>query len=266
MNNRKWEDLFSTDLKSKYNSNATISNYYSCIKKFLEYFSKYREPKEIPTQEIKEYLLKFNTINTRKHNLCAINSFYKLTVGMPSKIGKIPYPHSEKRLPKVIDKDFLLDRISKIENKKHKAIICLAFSTGMRVSEIVNLKISDIDSERSLINIIKGKGRKDRIVPLSENVRLILREYYIEYKPNVYLFNGQFKPQYSSKSCNEIVKKYLGKGYHFHTLRHSSFTALLESGTDLRIIQSIAGHSSSKTTEIYTHVSKNLLSKVQLPI
>lgn len=266
MNNRKWEDLFSTDLKSKYNSEATISNYLSCIKKFLEHFSKYREPKEIPTQEIKEYLLTFKTINTRKHNLCAINVFFKLTIGMPSKIGKIPYPKSEKKLPQVIDKDFVLDRISKIENKKHKAIIALAFSTGLRVSEVINLKIEHFDLDRNLINILNAKGRKDRVVPLSQNVRLILREYWKECKPKVFLFNGQGSEQYSARSCNQIVKKYLGEKYHFHTLRHSSFTALLEAGTDLRVIQTVAGHSSSKTTEIYTHVSKNVLSKIQLPL
>jgi site-specific recombinase XerD len=136
----------------------------------------------------------------------------------------------------------------------------------MRVSEIINLKISDIDSDRSLIYIYNAKGNKDRVVPLSDKIRLILRDYYKEFNPKTYLFNGQFGLKYSSKSCNQIVKKYLGENYHFHTLRHSSFTALLECGTDLRIIQSIAGHSSSKTTEIYTHVSNNLLNKVQLPI
>lgn len=263
MNNRKWEDLFSTDLKSKYNSEATISNYFSCIKKFLEYFSKYREPKEIPTKEIKEYLLTFRTVNTRKHNLCAINVFFKQTVRMPSKIGKIPYPRSEKKLPQVIDKEFLIDRILEIENKKHKAIISLAFSTGLRVSEVVNLKVSDIDSKRGIILVKNGKGNKDRIVPLSDKLLEILREYYRIYKPIEYLFNGDGKLQYSKNSCNKIVKKYIGNEFHFHTLRHSSFTALLENGTDLRTIQSIAGHNSSKTTEIYTHVSINHLKNVK---
>jgi site-specific recombinase XerD len=136
----------------------------------------------------------------------------------------------------------------------------------LRVSEICNLKISDIDSKRMLIHVKNAKGRKDRIVPLSVNILELLRSYFREYKPNVYLFNGQSSPQYSHRSCNQIVKKYIGEDYHFHLLRHSSFTALLESGTDLRIIQQIAGHSSSKTTEIYTHVSNNLLSQIQLPL
>jgi integrase len=200
------------------------------------------------------------------HAISALKLFYKLTIKQPLKFKHIKYPRSEKKLPKVIDKEFLLKKISEIENKKHKAIIALAFSTGMRVSEVINLKIKDFDLERNIIHIKNAKGRKDRIVPLSQNLRLILREYYLEFKPKEFLFNGQGSLQYSSRSCNEIVKKYLGGDFHFHTLRHSSFTALLESGIDLRIIQKLAGHSSSKTTEIYTHVSTNLLSQVTLAL
>lgn len=136
----------------------------------------------------------------------------------------------------------------------------------MRVSEVVNIKIGDIDSRRMLVSIKNSKGRKDRILPLSQNVLEILRQYYVKYKPKEYLFNGQNSPKYSIGSCQKIYKKYIDNNSSIHTLRHSSFTALLESGTDIRIIQKIAGHSSSKTTEIYTHVSSNILSKVQLPV
>ncbi|MFV8336453.1 tyrosine-type recombinase/integrase [Flavobacterium sp. RSP29] len=166
----------------------------------------------------------------------------------------------------MIEKEFLLNAIAKITNAKHKAIIALAYSTGMRVSEVCNLKIADIDSKRMIIAIRQSKGRKDRIVGLSEKILEILRIYFAEYHPKEFLFNGQFDLQYSHTSCNQIVKKYLGKEYHFHLLRHSNATALLEAGTDLRIIQKHLGHASSKTTEIYTHVSTNVLSKMALPI
>ena len=136
----------------------------------------------------------------------------------------------------------------------------------MRVSEVINLKIEDIDSKRMIIHIKNAKGKKDRIVPLSQTILELLRTYFKEYRPTEYLFNGQNNLKYSSGSCNKIVKKYLGEQYHIHQLRHSCFIHLLESGVDLRIIQSIAGHNSSKTTEIYTHVSKKLLNKVVLPI
>ena len=117
-----------------------------------------------------------------------------------------------------------------------------------------------------LIHIKNAKGRKDRVVPLSQYVLVLLREYWKEYKPKEYLFNGQNSLQYSVGSCQKIYKKYIDNESSIHTLRHSSFTGLLENGVDLRIIQKIAEHSSSKTTEIYTHVSNQVLSKVKLPI
>ncbi|MCZ2223305.1 MAG: tyrosine-type recombinase/integrase, partial [Chitinophagales bacterium] len=175
-------------------------------------------------------------------------------------------PRGEKKLPIVIDKDFIIEKLSNIENIIHKAILSLAFSVGLRVSEVLNLKIEDIDPKRMIIHIHNAKGRKDRIVPLSENILFLLREYYKKYRPKKYLFNGQFDLIYSAKSCNEIIKKYLGEKYHFHQLRHSFATTLLEQGTDLRYIQKLLGHRNCKTTEIYTHVSTQNLQKISLPI
>jgi site-specific recombinase XerD len=181
-------------------------------------------------------------------------------------LDKIERPKSEKKLPRVIDKDFLLDKISKIENLKHKAIITLAYSTGMRVSEVCNLKIENVDSKRMLIHIVNSKGRKSRFVPLSSTVLNLLRKYFKEYRLKEFLFSGQFEFKYSHRSCNEIVKKYIGKDYHFHLLRHSHATVLLEAGTDLRYIQDQLGHSSSRVTEVYTHVSVTHKHKLPLPI
>jgi len=136
----------------------------------------------------------------------------------------------------------------------------------LRVSEVINLKIKDIDSKRMVINIIQSKGRKDRIVPLTQNILDLLRIYFKEYRPVEYMFNGQFSNQYSSTSCNQIIKKYLGENYHFHLLRHSCFTNLTDNNVDIRVIQKLAGHSSSKTTEIYCQVSKNTLRNLPLAI
>ena len=132
----------------------------------------------------------------------------------------------------------------------------------MRVSEVLNCKITDIDSKRMLVNVINGKGRKDRIVPLTLNTLYILRAYFKQYTPKEYLFNGSKSLQYSSTSCNKIVKKYLGEDLHMHILRHSALTHMLEAGVELRVLQVLAGHSSSKTTEIYTHVSTEIISKL----
>jgi integrase/recombinase XerD len=267
MNIGKYVELYSEDLKLKNYSENTILNYCSQVKLFLEYFNDVAtKPSEISEKQIKHWLMLANSINGRKHRISAVKLFYKFTGKQPLKFKNIEYPRSERKLPQIIEKEFLLDAISKIENSKHKAIISLAYSTGMRVSEVCNLKILDIDSKRMIITIRQSKGRKDRIVGLSDKILIILRMYFLEYKPKEYLFNGQFDLQYSHTSCNKIVKKYLGKEYHFHLLRHSNATALLEAGTDLRIIQKHLGHASSKTTEVYTHVSTNVLSKMALPI
>jgi site-specific recombinase XerD len=181
-------------------------------------------------------------------------------------LSKIERPKSEKKLPRVIDSEFIKSQLSKIENLKHRSILTLTYSVGLRVSEVTNLKIEDIGSKRMIIHIKNAKGRKDRIVPLSKNVLELLRVYWKEYKPKEYLFNGQNGGKYSIQSCQKIYKKYIDESSSIHTLRHSSFTSLLESGTNLKIIQKLAGHSSSKTTEIYTHVSNELLNKIDLPI
>jgi integrase/recombinase XerD len=139
-------------------------------------------------------------------------------------------------------------------------------SVGVRVSEIINLKIEDIDSLQMVIRIKQSKNNKDRNLPLSENVLNLLRFFFKIYKPKVYLFNGQDSLQYSAESCNQIVKKYFGKNYHFHQLRHSVMTELVNKGIDIRIIQQLCGHSSCKTTEVYTHVSIKKLSSIPLAI
>lgn len=267
MNIPKHVQLFRNELELKNYSENTIKNYVSQVEVFLKvHQANFTEPAKINETTIKNWLLQFKTRNSMCHSISALKLFYKTVVKQPLKFKYIEYPRSEKKLPQVIDKDFLLNKISNIKNLKHKAIISLAFSVGLRVSEVVNLKITDIDSKRMLITVRQAKGKKDRIVPLSETVLTLFRDYFKAYKPKEYLFNGQFSNQYSSTSCNQIVKQYLGNEFHFHTLRHSCFTTLLESGTDLRVIQVIAGHKSSKTTELYTHVSNHNLNKVALPI
>ena len=247
-------------------SKRTVSIYLHYIEKFLNSIDV--NIQRINSKDFQSYLNNYNFTSVSQQNqvINAIRFLYKF--GLDKKYDKVSFkrPRKEKKLPKVIDNDFILEKISKIENLKHKAILSITYSVGLRVSEVINLKIEDIDSKRMVIHIKNAKGKKDRIVPLSENILTLLRNYFKEYRPKEYLFNGQNSLQYSSTSCNKIVKKYLGKECHMHILRHSCFTHLLESGVDLRIIQEIAGHSSSKTTEIYTHVSKKLLNKVILPI
>lgn len=247
-------------------SKRTQDNYLSHISKFLKFQEK--STLHLNAQDFQSYLdnYQFKSISQQNQVINSIRFLYKEVLG--KKYDKVNFkrPRSEKKLPRVIDGGFIKAQLSKIENLKHRAILTLTYSVGLRVSEIVNLKIEDIDSKRMLIQIKNAKGRKDRVVPLSEFVLNLLREYWKEYRPKEFLFNGQSGSGYSIQSCQKIYKKYIDKNSSIHTLRHSSFTNLLESGTDLRIIQKLAGHSSSKTTEIYTHVSNNLLLKVKLPI
>jgi site-specific recombinase XerD len=258
--------VFQNIMRVENYSQRTIDIYLHYAEKFLLYFNK--DPYHINQKEINDYLIGFNysSISQQNQIISSVRLMCEKVLNKKLRDILVGRPKCEKKLPQVIDHEFLLTKISEIQNIKHRAIISLAYSVALRVSEVINLKISDIDSNRMIIHIKNAKGRKDRIVPLSKNILNLLREYYKSYKPVEYLFNGQNSLKYSSTSCNGIVKKYLGKHYHFHQLRHSGATSLLEAGTDLRIIQKILGHNSSKTTEIYTHVSTNLLHRVQLPI
>jgi integrase/recombinase XerD len=248
-------------------SNRTKNVYLHYIKEFIKYCGDNRVT-HINSKVFQSYLdtYSFSSVSQQNQIINAIRFLYKF--GLNKKYDKVSFkrPKSEKKLPKVIDGEYIKSQLSKIDNLKHRAILTLTYSVGLRVSEVVNLKIEDIDSKRMLIHIKNAKGRKDRIVPLSQTVLEILRKYYKRYNPSEYLFNGQSTNRYSIGSCQKIYKKYIDSNSSIHTLRHSSFTNLLESGTDLRIIQKLAGHSSSKTTEIYTHVSNQILSKVKLPI
>ena len=266
MKKTNYYEICKQKLKYLNYSEKTITNYLFYINQFLN--NSNISPSRLQSNDFQTYLdnYKFTSISQQNQIINAIRFLYKY--GLDKKYDKVSFkrPKSEKKLPRVIDGEFIKERLSKIENLKHKAILTLTFSVGLRVSEITNLKIEDIDSKRMLIHIKNAKGRKDRVVPLSQNVLNLLREYFKQYRPNEYMFNGQNSNQYSIGSCQQIYKKYIDKNSSIHTLRHSSFTGLLENGTDLRIIQKIAGHSSSKTTEIYTHITNQLLRKVRLPI
>lgn len=268
MNKKGSSTLKICEQKFKYlnYSTKTIKVYSYYINEFL--LNQDKSTQHLNSDDFQNYLInyKFTSVSQQNQVINAIRFLYKEVLG--KKYDKVSFqrPRSEKKLPKVINSELIKSKLLEIKNIKHKAILTLIYSVGLRISEVVNLKIEDIDSKRMVIHIKNAKGRKDRIVPLSEKVLDLLRLYYKEYKPKIYLFNGQNSVQYSIGSCQKIYKKYIDDKTSIHCLRHSFATNLLENGTDIRIIQKILGHSNVKTTEIYTHVSKNLLSKVVLPI
>ena len=254
-------------------SKNTAKSYINAFELFLNFIN-------IPLDQVNElqinnyikYLIKNNksdsTINL------AINSikfYFEIVLDLPNQFYKIDRPRKKENLPKVVSKEIVVNMISVTDNLKHKALIMLLYSSGIRRIELINLLVKDIDSDRMLIRIVNAKGGKTRYTILSEKALTVLRAYYKEYKPQKYLFEGQKNNQYSAESILKIVKKAgkLSKANITvtpHILRHSFATHLLENGTDLRYIQQLLGHNSSKTTEIYTHVANHYFKKIKNPL
>jgi len=183
----------------------------------------------------------------------------------------IQRPKKEWNLPNVLSEKEVWQILSNTENLKHKAILSLIYSAGLRRSELINMKIEDIDSKRMYVIIRQGKGRKDRYSILSEKILELLRRYFKDYRPKKWLFEGQFGEQYSATSVHNILKAAVKKSgirkkVTVHTLRHCFATHLLEHGVDLRYIQELLGHRSPKTTEIYTHITQRGLGKIKSPL
>lgn len=243
----------------------TIKIYSHFLYIFLNNFD--CDPYHISKKETINYLInkKYSSISVQNQFISSIKLFFKYIIKCEFEL-KIERPRNEKKLPKIIEKQKATSIYNSIKFLKHKCIIGLGLGCGLRVSETLNLKINDIDSDRMILNINNSKGKKDRIVPFSKKLLDNLRQYYKIFKPKIFLFNGQKKDKYSSASCNAIVKNYFGDEFHYHILRHSFATYLLESGVDITIIQKILGHKSPKTTQIYTHLSTDFLKTIELPI
>jgi integrase/recombinase XerD len=190
---------------------------------------------------------------------------------MPNRFYSVERPFKKESLPKVISKESVIKMIDVCPNIKHRCIVALLYSSGLRRAALLNLKISEIDSERMTIRVTQGKGKKDRISILSKRLLGDLREYYRAWRPKEYLFEGQEGRRYSATSVAKIIDKAAKKAkiaqkVSPHMLRHSLATHLLENGTDLRQIQTLLGHNSLKTTEIYTHVAVQGMNKIKNPL
>lgn len=201
----------------------------------------------------------------------SIKLYFKTCRDTKIEVDKIHRPKREKVLPNVLSKEEVKAILNAHENIKHKMMLSLIYSCGLRCGELIALKPVNIDSKRNIILLKNAKGKKDRIAPLSLKILEMLREYYRQYKPINYLFEGQIAGQpYDARSLQLVLKQALKKAsiakpVTLHWLRHSYATHLLESGTDLRYIQELLGHNSSKTTEIYTHVSTKSIQQIKSP-
>jgi integrase/recombinase XerD len=253
----------------------TAQVYVACFEQFINYYAKTTNLMELGEYEIKAYLQK---LVQEKRSDCHINQsinaikfYYEVVKEMPNRFYSIDRPIKKETLPSVISKESILKMIDSCQNQKHRCIISLLYSAGLRRGELLNLKIADIDSERMTIKVVQGKGQKDRITLLGTRILTDLRQYYKIYKPKIYLFEGESGAKYSETSVSKIVSRAaqaagIRKRVTPHMLRHSFATHLLESGTDLRYIQTLLGHNSSRTTEIYTHVAIKGLATIKNPL
>jgi integrase/recombinase XerD len=275
------EDLFhkTVDFKewltSKRYSNNTITTYIDALSTFLRYCS-FKPIVEITNDDLikfnNQYIIANNFSSSFQNQVVnAVKLFFSKIENKKLAPDLIHRPKTQKLLPNVLSKEEIKLILNAHGNIKHKAMLSLIYSCGLRRGELLNLKLKDIDSKRGLIIVRQSKGRKDRIVPLSEKILKLLRNYYIAYKPKEWLFEGQQEnSRYAENSLAHVLKQALEKSnihkpVTLHWLRHSYATHLLENGTDLRYIQEILGHSRSTTTEIYTHVSNKSIQKVISP-
>jgi integrase/recombinase XerD len=250
------EYLLKLELK-RYSLN-TVKIYVLFFEAFINHFPE-MELSKFDENDIREYLQKL--VQEGKSNSYinqAVNSikfYFEVVKGMPNRFYSIERPRKEKKLPTVISKKEVSNLINTLVNIKHKCIVSLLYASGLRLNELINLKPKDIESDRMVILVRGGKGNRDRYTLLSDSLLINLREYFKEYKPREYLFEGANGGEYTGTSVQAIVRKAaynagIVKKVTPHTLRHSFATHLLENGTDLRYIQSLLGHRSSTTTEI----------------
>lgn len=274
-NYRTCPDEMLQKLETMRYSPQTIAAYKQLMEEFINYF---------PTQAIDaitepeivayiRYLVKERGISASYQNqaINAIKFYYEKVKGGARKFYQLERPLKEQKLPTVLSVEEVQAMIKATTNLKHKTLIMVCYSAGLRLSELINLRLADVDSDRMQISVKGGKGKKDRYTLLSAKLLPLLREYFKAYRPKEYLFEGAEGGQYSASSMQTVVgdalrKASIAKHASVHTLRHSFATHLLEAGTDLRYIQSLLGHGSSKTTEIYTHVTSKALVGIRSPL
>ena len=268
-------EKFKQWMLSKRYSPSTIKTYSEALKSFLIFYRE-KPVAEITNEDViiynNEYILKNNLSASYQNQIVnAIKLFFQTIRETKMLVDKIHRPKRSKLLPNVLSKEEVKAILEALTNVKHKTMLSLIYACGLRRSELLNLTFKDIQTDRKLLFIKQSKGKKDRIVPISEKIIEMLRVYYKQYLPKTWLFEGQQEnTKYSDRSLEEVLKKSIRlaeikKPVSLHWLRHSYATHLLESGTDLRYIQELLGHSSSKTTEIYTHVSTKNIQNIKSP-
>ncbi|MBP7507397.1 MAG: tyrosine-type recombinase/integrase [Prolixibacteraceae bacterium] len=277
LNNKDKDEIahFKQWMEHKRYSESSVKTYTHVIEGFLR-FIKPKTSADVDNDDmvrfVHQYLIPKKYSQSYQNQV--VNSarlFFKITRGSKIVTEQIERPRREHKLPNVLSKEEVSDILKSQTNIKHKTMLSLIYACGLRRSELINLKPENVDSKRHLLIVLNSKGKKDRVVPISDKVIELLREYYKGYRPKEWLFEGYKQGErYSEESLSQVLKHAckkanITKPVTLHWLRHSYATHLLESGTDLRYIQELLGHKSSKTTEIYTHVSEKSLQKIVSP-
>jgi len=262
-------------LKALRYSESTIKIYKSFLSTFFTYHYAY-QPQEISNEMIREYmryLVQEREISESYQNqmINAIKFYYEKVLGGKQQTYFIDRPKKSKPLPVVLSQKETIQLFKSISNLKHKTILTVIYSCGLRVSELINLKLSSVYLEENKIHIVAGKGKKDRYVTLAKRTKKIITIYIKKYAPEQYLIEGQRGGSYTASSIRKFLNKYtlnagITKKVTPHTLRHSFATHLLEKGISLRYIQYILGHQNSKTTEIYTHITQTGIENIKNPL
>jgi integrase/recombinase XerD len=253
----------------------TKESYLALLEFFFKYFNE-KDPREISMEEVAEFVYNFIVTNGysasyQNQTISAIKTFYRISGKKKIELELIERPRRSRALPKVFSKEEVKRILNSTRNTKHKLLLWIIYSCGLRRSEVTNIRLTDLDRDRSILHIREGKGRVDRIVPVSSKVWDKIDEYIEGFKPSKYLFEGQRGGKYSVESVYRVFKEALHragikKDVGVHSLRHSYATHLHETGLDIRYIQELLGHRSTRTTEIYTHVSRRNLIQVRSPI
>jgi integrase/recombinase XerD len=251
-------------------SPQTIKSYNYNVSQFLHFIEKSRL--NLSKESVRLYLLSRSeklSVNSSRLQYASISFFFREILNQPFNFDEIPIKKKEKTLPKILSKEEVKKIIDGCDNLKHRLILKLLYSSGLRLQELINLKRKDIDFDRGMTNVKKGKGNKDRVTLLSDSLKMDLLKYYSEnnFKTD-YIFEGR-NGKYTKKSVQKVLQNSgdkLGIKIHPHMLRHSFATHLLEEGTDIRYIQKLLGHNDLKTTEIYTHVANSDLSNIKSPL
>lgn len=245
---------------------------------FLQYLSYLQDTPvaNCNAEDVRDYILHCITTlklseNTLHSRLNSLKFYFEKVQKLERFFVEIPRPKKQQLLPKVIHQEDLKKLFEKTTNLKHNTILKLSYGMGLRVSEIINIKISDIDSAAMQVCISQAKGKKDRYVNLPESILMQLREYYKNFTPSEYLFEGQYGGKYSIRSAQQVFKNALlnanlNKKVGIHSLRHSYATHLLENGTDVRFIQELLGHKDIRTTLLYTNVSDKSIRNIKSPL